>query len=211
MTYTYNDLKKDILVDDLLPFTKIGKKRLSNLYELCLDVNKRGIEGDFVECGIYTGGASTLMAIHAHDEDRKTWMFDSFEGMPAPTKEDGDKASNWTGKTAAGIHWIKSLLWEYDIPKNKVEIIKGWFKDTVPIAKIDKIAILRLDGDWYESTKVCLDSLYDKVALGGYIIIDDYGHWEGCQKAVDEFIEKRGLHVNFVITDYTERWWQKGE
>lgn len=197
------------LVNELLPFTKIGKKRLANLHDLCIKVNEQNIEGDLVECGIYKGGASAMMAVLANG--RKVWMFDSFEGMPAPTEKDGDKAPNWTGKTAAGIHWIKSLLWEYDISKDKVNIVKGWFKNTVPSAKIDKIAILRLDGDWYESTKVCLDSLYDKVSPGGFIIIDDYGHWEGCQKAVDEFIEKRRLKIEFNVTDYTERWWQKNE
>ena len=195
------------IIENLKPFTKISKGRMQNLLNLCKKANENNVLGAFVECGVHKGGASVLMALNS--EDRVTWMFDSFEGMPPPTDEDGPKAPDWTGKTAAIEQYLKSLLWDYEIPKNKVRIVKGWFKDTIPKANLGQIAILRLDGDWYESTKVCLENLYDKVSFGGYIIIDDYGHWEGCRKAVDEFIEKRGLNVELHKTDYTERWWQK--
>lgn len=195
------------LVMNLKPFTKISVARMENLFNLCHEVNENKIPGVFVECGVHKGGAAVLMALNSLD--RITWMFDSFEGMPVPTKEDGPEAPKWTGKTVAGLHHVKSLLWDYQVPKEKVRIIKGWFKDTVPKTNIDKIAILRLDGDWYESTKICLEHLYDKVSPGGYIIIDDYGHWQGCKKAVDEFIKKKGLNIELNKTDYTERWWKK--
>ncbi|HUP59862.1 MAG TPA: TylF/MycF/NovP-related O-methyltransferase [Thermoanaerobaculia bacterium] len=92
----------------------------------------------------------------------------------------------------------------------RVEIRKGWFQDTLPSAKheIGSIAVLRLDGDWYESTRVCLDNLYDLVAPGGYVIIDDYNYWEGCKRAVDEFLAARGLGVALVAVGDSAVWWE---
>ncbi|MEW6558372.1 MAG: TylF/MycF/NovP-related O-methyltransferase, partial [Elusimicrobiota bacterium] len=88
---------------------------------------------------------------------------------------------------------------------------KGWFQETLPKAKsrIENIAILRVDCDWYESVRCCLDNLYDNLITGGYLIIDDYGHWEGCKKAVDEFLEKRKIKVRLNKIDYTGVWFQK--
>ena len=80
-----------------------------------------------------------------------------------------------------------------DYPSNNLRIIKGWFQDTLPVNKPERIAVLRLDGDWYESTKVCLNELFDRVVNGGVIVIDDYGDWEGCKKAIDEFFEERKI------------------
>ena len=109
-------------------------------------------------------------------------------------------------KCVGPLEDAKKIFFEIlKLNEKNVVIKKGWFRDTLPVSKneIGKIAILRLDGDWYESTKVCLDNLYDKVASGGYIIIDDYGHWEGAKKATDEFLAKKGIKPDLVKIDYT--------
>src|SRR3989338_9776693 len=179
--------------------------RMSNVYELANDVEKRKLEGAYVECGVWKGGLASIMAAVAHKygSNRKTWYVDSFAGMPEPTKE--DIANTKAGKVEAKEH---SLMDEgfaeatisdveelafglLNLPRENIVITKGWFEQTLPAKKdeIGKIAILRLDADWYSSTMTILNELYDQVVEGGYIIIDDYGGWEGCRKAVHEFLD----------------------
>ncbi|MEK7124198.1 MAG: TylF/MycF/NovP-related O-methyltransferase [Patescibacteria group bacterium] len=213
------NIEKISLFAKVFPYTMAGYKRLSNAYELASLVHKNDIKGDFAECGVWKGGTAASMAFVAEKlkSGRKTWLFDSFEGLPEPTKEDGDLAKTYSGNRTEGkmesidkcvgpLEDAKKIFFEIlKLNEKNVVIKKGWFRDTLPVSKneIGKIAILRLDGDWYESTKVCLDNLYDKVASGGYIIIDDYGHWEGAKKATDEFLAKKGIKPDLVKIDYT--------
>jgi len=187
--------------------------RLSNTYELALDIEKRKLGGAFVECGTWRGGCGAIMSetTNRFGSNRTTWFFDSFEGMPEPT--DKDVADTKTGKKKAKEHvlteegYAKASISDVEevvfkklkLSKEKNIIIKGWFKNTLPEykEKIGKIAILRLDGDWYESTMTTLEELYDKVVDGGYVIIDDYGGWEGCRKAVHEYLDNKGVVPNF--------------
>jgi len=169
------------------------------------------------------------------EKRRDLHLFDAFDDICEPDSEnDAGKAIqelNNLGietKNNGGLNPIKGIynnigghgtieackdliIKQISYPKNHVIFHKGWFQETLPIdaEKIDKIAILRLDGDWYASTKICLDYLYDKVVSGGFIIIDDYGHYEGCAKAVDEFINKKQLKVYMNFVDYTCRYWIK--
>jgi len=205
------------------PYTMVGYKRLANTYELANLIERQKIIGDFVECGVWRGGCSAVMAYAAKNGNRKTWLFDSFEGLPEPTKEDGLLAKSYSGGNAAGglqtinkcvgpIEDVKEII--FDILKIKPEnvvIKKGWFQDVLPEAKqqIKAISILRLDGDWYESTKCCLDNLYDLVTKGGYVIVDDYGHWEGSRRAVDEFFAKRKINPALIKIDYTGVYFKK--
>ncbi|MDP3726503.1 MAG: TylF/MycF/NovP-related O-methyltransferase [bacterium] len=202
------------ILKTVAPYTLLGYSALENAYDLAEDVEKKGLSGSFVECGTWKGGAAATMAAVAHryGNQRKTWYFDSFEGMPEPTQED-KKGEGKRGGTEdltgdmlkASISDVEEVIFEkLKLPRENNIIVKGWFQDTLPEKKreIGPIAILRLDGDWYESTKVCLEELYDQVVSGGYVIVDDYGAWAGCKKAVHEFFDKRGINpkLHFIGT-----------
>jgi O-methyltransferase len=222
-------------------YTMLAPPPLITLYQQVAHCEKYGIEGEFVECGVWKGGAVGLMALAnmaLAKERRILRLFDAFDDICEPDPAvDGSKAVGEvealsgrrvspTGKLepvkgiydAIGGHGVldevRALLQEsigYD--PASIRYHKGWFQDTLPevAPAMGKIAILRLDGDWYASTKVCLEHLYDKVVPGGFIIVDDYGCYEGCAKAVDEFI--RGTETRPFIShvDQACRYWIKGE
>jgi hypothetical protein len=171
-------------------------------------VEENGIEGAFVECGVARGGCSALMASVAarYKRARKTWLFDSFEGLPLPTQKDYDQAGRSTGqhvhplqqRSCLGtLNEVEELLFShFSLNKSDIFLVKGWFQDSLPQYKqrVGPISLLRIDGDWYESTKCCLENLYDNVVAGGHVIVDDYGTCYGCMRAVDDFLRDRGLH-----------------
>jgi len=202
------DIKKTKLFATVKPYTLLGYRTLENAYNLAHEVERQKLPGAFVECGTWKGGCAAVMAFvtNKYESGRTTWYFDSFEGMPPPTKEDargeGKKGgvSDILGSALkVSQRDVEEIVFQkLKLPKEKNRIIKGWFQDTLPLYKneIGKIAILRLDGDWYESTKVALETLYDQVVLGGFIIIDDYGAWEGCRRAVHEFADTYGISMN---------------
>lgn len=196
--------------------TLVSPERLENVYRLTEKVIADKISGDLVECGVWRGGCVAVMStvLKKHQSQRKVLMYDSFEGLPEPTKEDGSQAENYSGnrskgklssidKCVATLEVVQELYNKLNLPWENVVVQKGWFQDTLPKSskKIGKIAVLRLDGDWYESTKICLDYLYPHVSQGGYVILDDYYHWEGCRKALDEFISKHKLSVELIPID----------
>jgi len=191
-------------VQKVLGHTMVSKLGVLATYDIVYQASKE-IDGAFVECGVARGGCSAVMAMIAKNEGkgRITWMFDSFEGLPPQTDKDGvqkpirhknrkanDLAEGYCLGTLEEVRgwlgWLGLL--------NNVRMVKGWFDVTLPVNKnkIGDIAVLRLDGDWYESTKCCLENLYSYVVKGGYIIIDDY-QLIGCKKAVDEFLEKLAI------------------
>lgn len=190
--------------------TMIPALRISNLTRLCLNAP----QGSFVECGIWRGGCLAVMAslAAAEGKGRKVYGFDSFEGLPELTTEDEGHGEQFVGLCDATMHDVQETFRTWGVPMDDTTLVPGWFKDTVPEAAPDMgpIAVLRLDGDWYESTMTCLEHLYPKVVRGGTIIIDDYTTWKGCTKAVDEY---RGLHnidAKMVETDpIGEIWWTK--
>ncbi len=194
--------------------TMVNYPRLVNILTTTDAVDANNVAGDYVECGVWKGGCSALFAYKAceKEKNRITYLFDSFEGLPEPTIEDGQGAHIFAdGKCTGDLNSIsKNVGTQDDVQKlfaklnlTNYKINKGWFQDTLPENKntINSIAILRLDGDWYESTKVCLEHLYDKVSVGGYILIDDYNFWPGCKKAVDEFFQTRGFTPNITKID----------
>lgn len=219
------DLEKLWLFKKVYPYTMSSYQRLSNVYELSKKIEAENIQGAFVECGVWRGGCAAIMAYMAKKalSLRKTWLFDSFEGLPEPTKEDGAIAKDYAENKVEGnletinkcvgpLEDVKKIFFQIlKIDPKNVVIEKGWFQNTLPIAKakIGKIAMLRLDGDWYESTKCCLDNLYDNVIVGGYIIIDDYGHWEGAKKALEEFFWHKNIKPDLIKIDYTGVYFQK--
>ncbi|HRY29926.1 MAG TPA: TylF/MycF/NovP-related O-methyltransferase [Elusimicrobiota bacterium] len=207
------------------PYTMVSNESLRNVYELAWDVERRGLAGAFVECGVWKGGCSAVMAYvrQKAGSRRPQWLFDSFEGLPEPIPADGAKAEEYSGNRTSGrmlpvgqlvasIDDVREVFFKrLKLDEAGVRIRKGWFQDTLPAAReeVGNIALLRLDGDWYESTRVCLENLYDRVVSGGYVVIDDYGHWEGCQKAVDEFFKARDIRVDLKTVDYSARYFKK--
>lgn len=221
----YFDFDKIRLFLKVKPHTQVTYKGLLNVYDLSNEMENHKIEGSFVECGVWRGGCIAVMAFVAHRarSDRKIWLLDSFEGMPEASIEDGPEGWELSknrsggnlvcvGTNVAAIEEVDELLFKtLLLDRNNIIFEKGWFQDTLPKVKnrIGPIAILRLDGDWYESTKVCLANLYDKVVSGGYVIIDDYGHFPGCRRAVAEFLTSRNIDVRLNEVDYTVRYFQK--
>jgi len=192
-------------------YTAVFVPRLVALYKLSEEINQRSVPGDIVECGVYNGGSAAIMASLCEKSpiSRNVWLFDSFEGLPKPSDKDGEEAPAYEGWCHGDLSKVKEVLRKLRIPESRVHIVKGWFQDTFPSAQIRDIAILHIDADWYESVKLCLEKFYDSVQPGGYIILDDYGDWEGCRIATDEFLKKRALDVKLIQVDYTGFYFQK--
>jgi O-methyltransferase len=158
----------------------------------------RSVQGCVVECGVWRGGMSAGMA-RILGSQRRYFLFDSFEGLPPAQEVDGKKAAEWQNNPAgddyndnctATVDYARSAMERSGTPS--YELIKGWFKDTLPAFEPgEPIAVLRLDGDWYESTLTCLNHLFDRVAPGGLILLDDYYAWDGCSRAVHDFLSHR--------------------
>lgn len=208
-------IRKIKIIFAATPYTLLSYPRLSKLYETASRLEKGRINGSFVECGVRNGGsASIIAAVAKNNKSRHIWLFDSWEGLPEPSEYDISYKEE-RGEKGMGLGYeekVRELLFKKLKLDNKViHLVKGWFNDTLPIHKNDigKIALLHLDCDWYESVKFCLEELYDSVIEGGFIFIDDYGHWGGCKKAVDEFIKERDLKIELVKIDYTGVYFQK--
>jgi O-methyltransferase len=205
-------LKVVWLIHRVKPYTAVFVPRLAALHRLSRDVQRRELRGDIVECGVYNGGSSALIAsvCCTHSSARRhIWLFDSFEGLPPPTEKDGDKAKACGWWCHGDLELVARVYEKLRIPWELVHIIKGWFHETFPQVEVGEIALLHIDADWYDSVKLCLERFYDHVSPGGYVVIDDYGHWEGCRHAVDEFLNGRGIDVPLTVVDYTGRYFQK--
>jgi O-methyltransferase len=188
--------------------TMCSPARLRSLYEGVKYIAGKHLEGDLVECGCARGGSAALMALSLRQigERRKMWLLDTFEGLPAPTADDPDFeiAGLFTGSCLGQLDEVRDLFKRLVIADG-VQFVKGLFQDTLAATPIERIAMLHIDGDWYESVKVCLEALYDKVVPGGVIQLDDYGYWKGARKAVDEFLAKREIDVPLERLDYSGR------
>jgi hypothetical protein len=207
------------------PYTMVSYYRLLNLYDLSEQAEKRGLQGAFVECGVWRGGCAALMAYVAKSarSGREIWLFDSFEGLPEPSEKDGADAASYAsgrvsgalktiGKCVGPMQDVNEVLFErFRVDENNIVFRKGWFQNTLPGAKavIGPIAILRLDCDWYESTMVCLENLYDRVTPGGFIIVDDYLRWDGCRKAVDEYLLNKNIKTDIIKIDASGVYFRK--
>lgn len=204
------------------PYTMTSPERIFSLCEAVKYVQDKNIQGDIVECGVWKGGSMMAIAetlIGAGDTSRDLYLFDTFEGMPPPTENDVDIAggsaesllANSSKETAESV-WchatldvVREVLGSTAYPREKIHYIKGMVEQTIPGSAPDKIALLRLDTDWYESTKHEMEYLFPRLAKGGVLIIDDYGHWRGARKAIDEYIEKNDVKILLNRIDYTGR------
>ena len=189
-------------------YSMVGRSGLFATYDIAHKVEKNKINGCFIECGVARGGCSAIMAMVAskYKNNRKVWLFDSFEGLPKPSSEnefdsnkdttEGDKHSSYVqeGYCLGTYEEVDKLMFsKLKLDRENIFMVKGWFQETLPKYKdkIGKISFLRIDADWYKSTKYCLEKLYDNVVIGGYIYIDDYESCIGSKKATDEFLEKK--------------------
>jgi O-methyltransferase len=193
------------------PYTLVGPERIRNLYLLARRIERENIPGDVIECGVCNGGTAAVLARSAtrSRQFRTVWLFDSFQGMPETSSQDGQLAREHVGKEVGHPAKVQEILQMAGTKMDRVKIVPGWFQDSFPTVSISKIALLNIDADWYESVKLCLETFYDAVVPGGYISFDDYGHWPGCKKAVDEFFEARNLSYKLQAVDYTARWFKK--
>jgi O-methyltransferase len=211
ITQRWNRFLETRITKMVVPDTLVGPERLHNLYVLAKRVEKENIPGDVIECGVCNGGTAALLARFATRSrlNRTMWLLDSFQGMPVTTAEDGEAAKAHIGKEVGDIERVRGVLMRIGADMSRVRILPGWFQDTFPAVSASRIALLNIDADWYESVKLCLDTFYDRVVTGGFISFDDYGHWQGCRQAVDEFFEARRLPYKLQQVDYTARWFQK--
>lgn len=196
--------------------TMIGTRRLDNLQFCMEDVLRRNVPGDFIETGAWRGGACIFMRaiLAAWDiDDRKVYVADSFMGLPEPDEKSypedaGDPHHTWQS-LAVPLDEVKENFRRYGLLDDQVHFLAGWFRDTLPNADIEKLAVLRLDGDMFESTIVALDALYPKLAPGGYVIVDDYEVAPGCKLAIHRYRETHGISEEMKIADWSAVYWQK--
>jgi hypothetical protein len=195
--------------------TMIGLTRLRNLRQLVLQVLNDEIPGDFIETGVWRGGACIFMrAILAAfgDLDRKVFVADSFAGLPPPNPDeypiDEGDTHHIIKFLAVPLQEVKLNFSKYNMLDDRVIFLEGWFKDTLPTAPIKKLAILRLDGDMYESTIQPLESLYHKLSPGGFTIIDDYDQ-PHCRQAVTDFRDRHNIDDQIIPIDERGVFWRK--
>lgn len=194
----------------------VGLLRMSNLRQLCEYVIEKGVPGDFIETGVWRGGSCIMMrgVLKSYGEKtRRVWVADSFAGLPPPNEElyaadKGDMFHSYP-ELAVSLEQVQDNFRKYGLLDEQVIFLKGWFKDTLPTAPIERLAILRLDGDMYESTIQALSALYDKLSPGGFVIIDDYGCVEACRQAVTDFRTKNGIDDRIIDIDGTGVYWKK--
>jgi O-methyltransferase len=215
-------LRRNLLFSRVITRTLVSYDRLLNTYDLARRVERFGLPGAYVECGVWRGGAAALLALMARREgrQRRTHLFDSFQGLPAPT--DPDETATPEGSRSGELSPVglyvatrddvsRFLFEDLGLDPAAVVLHEGWFQHTLPAtaARREPIALLRIDADWYESVKVCLESLYPSVVDGGYVILDDYGSYPGCRRAFEEFRRAAGLEVSLHQVDAHGVWFQK--
>lgn len=194
--------------------TMIGLKRLNNIHFCIREILKYQIPGDFIETGVWRGGATIFMrgALEAYgDKSRLVWVADSFEGLPKRVPKNTKEIQvdiDPKNLLAVSLDEVKYNFSQFNLLDDRVKFLKGWFKDTLPVAPISQLSLLRLDGDHYESTMDALENLYPKLSPGGFIIIDDFS-LEACRNAVNEYREKHGITESINKIDWTGVYWQK--
>ncbi len=215
------DTKTQHVYESVRPFTMTSPERVYALRQSVQYVVNQDIPGDFVECGVWRGGSMMVVARTLQELNvvsKRLYLFDTFEGMSAPTQDDvtfkGESALKLLGESSketnpvvaySSIEEVKGNLDSTGYPSGKVHFIKGKVEETIPDKAPSQIALLRLDTDWYESTYHELVHLFPLLSPGGVLIIDDYGHWAGARKAVDTYFAEQGLHPLLHRIDYTGR------
>ena len=196
--------------------TMIGMARMDNLHACIKEVLKRNVPGDLIEAGAWRGGATIFMraALEAYgDRERRVWVADSFQGLPKPRPEvypdDAGDVHFTYEELVVPVNQVKANFARFGVLDDRVKFLVGWFKDTLPTAPIERLAILRVDADMYEGTFQALEYLYPKLSRGGYVIVDDYGAVKGCRKAVEDFRHRNSIVEEMKRIDWTGVYWEK--
>ncbi|PZO38295.1 MAG: macrocin O-methyltransferase [Pseudanabaena frigida] len=210
------------IIDRVSPYTLTSLERIYSLIESVRYVLQNNIKGDFVECGVYKGGSmmAIALALIAEDvRDRELYLFDTFEGMPAPDERDidllgksameefskrkiSDVSSTWVN---ASVEEVKQAMALTGYPMERIHFVKGLVENTIPEQAPESIAVMRLDTDWYKSTIHELEYLYPRLSPKGILIVDDYGHFKGAREATDEYFYKNKMMPFLHRIDYTGR------
>ena len=207
------DLNNEKIINSVLPYTMTQPSKINELIDAVRYIVEADISGSFVECGVWKGGSMMAAALTLMQDslfNRDLFLFDTYSGMAEPSMHDVSLRSGTNAidifrkkeRDKGGSDWcyasydeVKNNMLSTGYPESKIHLVAGKVEDTIPVSAPDKISLLRLDTDWYESTLHELNFLYDRVQPGGILIIDDYDSWKGSRKAVDEFIEKRQLKL----------------
>jgi hypothetical protein len=194
--------------------TMIGIKRLNNLQYCIEQIIEDDIPGDLIECGVWRGGATILMRglLKYYGIDKTVFVADSFEGLPEPDEKypaDARDKHYIFSELSVSLEEVKKNFVRYNLLDEQVVFIRGWFKDTLPTAPINKLALLRIDCDMYGSTRDVLVNLYPKVSSGGYVIIDDYQILEPCKKAVDDYRTENNICEPIIKIDGSGIFWRR--
>ena len=198
--------------------TMVGRRRLEILGRCIWRILEDAVPGDLLEAGTWRGGAAIYMraALEAYgDQGRAVWVADSFQGVPPPDPgrypaDAGETFHEWS-ELAVPLAEVKANFARYGLLDDRVRFLEGWFKDTLPGAPVGDLALLRVDGDLYESTMDALRPLYGNVSDGGFVIVDDYGAVPACRQAVDDFRTEQGVAAPLREIDWTGVYWRKGE
>lgn len=200
------------IINQVKPFTMTSHERLFGLIEAVRYIVSAEIKGDFVECGVYKGGSMMAAALVLRNEsryERHLHLYDTFEGMTEPSDVDidfhGRRPQSWASWPKASLEEVQAALRSTRYPLDKVHFIKGRVEDTLPEQAPESISLLRLDTDWYESTKHELNCLFPRLSTGGVLIIDDYGQYLGSRQAVDEYFSENGSAVLLNRMDFSGR------
>jgi hypothetical protein len=201
----------DNFIKIVTPYTMTTSDRIISLYKTLESVRIDNIDGDIVECGVWKGGniLGCMEYSQHYSMNKRIWLYDTFSGMTTSESVDidyeGKLGKSFEGDCISPLEEVMSILGTSSYPSDKLTYVVGDVcetlldKNNIP----NKISILRLDTDWYSSTKIELEILFPKIVKDGYLIIDDYGHWKGCKKAVDEFFTELGQINDLVRVDYT--------
>ncbi len=203
------------------PFTMTSAERMYALHKAVEYVSQNKLPGDIVECGVYKGGSSMLSALTlqaCNDTQRSLYLYDTFTGMSEPTDKDKTHfdqpaEERWKDLQTTDVNkWcyasledVRTNMYSTHYPREQLHFIKGKVEETIPQTIPDKISLLRLDTDWYESTYHELCHLFPRLCINGVIIIDDYGHWKGAREAVDQYVKENNIKLLFNRIDYTGR------
>jgi O-methyltransferase len=189
-------------------YTMLSSRRARTLQRLARTSSKERVVGDLVDCGTFNGGSTVMLSTGA--PDREVWAFDSFEGLPEAGPRDPARAQEWTGALGASDAKVHEAFKQFASPA-RLHIVKGWFHETFPQAapEIERVAVLHADGDWYESVRLTLETFEPKVSVGGFVVIDDYGAWEGAKEATDEYRAARNISAPLMGIDATGVYWRK--
>ncbi len=196
--------------------TMIGARRLDNLQACIEDVVERDVPGDLIEAGVWRGGASIFMraVLKAYGvEDRNIWLADSFQGLPPPNDAlfpaDAGDLHHSVEELSVSLDEVRHNFGLYELLDDRVQFLPGWFRDTLTQAPIERLAVIRIDADMYESTTQVLEALYPKLAPGGYVIVDDYGGIPACRRAVDDYRAAMGITDDIRTIDWTGIYWRR--